>query len=497
LMSFLTVGVLVAFFCCNPDLTASMSSPASDPRRRRRVVIDTDGGCDDAVAILLALRDPSVEVVAITTVFGNVTLPQATENVYTILRVFSCLSSVPFYAGCSRALVADQELYRWPGHGSNGLGDASFLEGPHHNHEEYAKKALAAAGPKHAAQALVDLSKQYPGELDVIALGPLTNIALAIRLDDDFASRCRSLTLMGGNSHGKGNATMAAEFNFYADPDAAHVVLHTFACGPVMSSPAGVAATAAPSSRVVIVPWEATEISGLSWTHFDQLTVGHELHEDYPGHKSDGNTATAMDAANGNSHANTSVSKLEAAFLKRTNAKYELVVRAPAEEAEAEAKAKKAAAATSTTTSTGEGKMTSDQVAALEELPAFPEIQSSAPSSLPSSSSVAPPHSAADASTSKLGGGPWVCCDAYAAAVYLHPELISECVEHYAEVITQGSVETRGMMAVDWYDGKVNPPAESKPHAHQHKKVKIVTKIEMERYWKLMLDTFQPQPQTK
>jgi inosine-uridine nucleoside N-ribohydrolase len=120
-----------------------MAAPtnSSSSSLRRRVLIDTDGGCDDAVAILLALKDPRVEVVALTSVFGNVTLEQATENVFTILRVFDKLDSIPFYEGAGAPLVVDQELDRWPGHGENGLGDASFLEGGEtHHHQQYMEK---------------------------------------------------------------------------------------------------------------------------------------------------------------------------------------------------------------------------------------------------------------------------------------------------------------------------------------------------------------------
>lgn len=218
------------------------SAPLPPPPPRRRLLIDTDGGCDDAVALLLALRDSHTSIVALTSCFGNVVESQARENIYTILRVFGCLDSIPFYAGASAALVADSSrIETWPGHGANGLGDASFLEGGQtHEHEAYQAQVTAAMGKQHAVTAMIELSKQFAGELDIIALGPLTNLALASRLDPFFPSRIRSLTVMGGSSYGKGNASMAAEFNFFADPEAAHVVLNVFP---------------SPTCSVTIVPW--------------------------------------------------------------------------------------------------------------------------------------------------------------------------------------------------------------------------------------------------
>jgi purine nucleosidase len=172
-------------------------------------VIDTDPGVDDALAIMVAFAHPEAQVEAITTVAGNVSLERATANVCTILDVLE--RDVPVYAGCSRPLVTER-LDASFAHGQDGLGDSG-----------YPPSGRKVAG-EHAVHALIRLVNASPGELTLIALGPLTNLALATRLDPTLPDKIARLVVLGGSIRGMGTIVPAAEFNVYADPEAAAVV---------------------------------------------------------------------------------------------------------------------------------------------------------------------------------------------------------------------------------------------------------------------------------
>jgi purine nucleosidase len=185
---------------------------------RRLVVVDVDMGCDDAVALMLLLRpQSSVDIIAITTVAGNVGAKQAAKNASVVLKAFE-RTEIPFYEGSAGPLLANQELQLWPGHGSDGLGDSGLSETADCPEPQSA----------HAVTALIDIFKGKPGQIELLALGPLTNIAMAARLDPSFPSRVKHLTIMGGCEGARGNSSMTAEFNFFADPEAAHIVLDVF-----------------------------------------------------------------------------------------------------------------------------------------------------------------------------------------------------------------------------------------------------------------------------
>jgi purine nucleosidase len=174
-----------------------------------RFVIDTDPGVDDAHAIMMAFAHPEARVEAITTVAGNVSLERTTANACTILDVLE--RDVPVYAGCGRPLVAEALDASYV-HGKDGLGDSGY---PPSKHE---------VADEHAVHALIRLANASPGELALIALGPLTNLALATRLDPTLPEKYERLVVMGGAIRGTGNVTPAAEFNVYADPEAAAIV---------------------------------------------------------------------------------------------------------------------------------------------------------------------------------------------------------------------------------------------------------------------------------
>lgn len=175
-----------------------------------RLVIDTDPGVDDAHAILMALASPEAEVVALTTVAGNVNLDLATRNAHIIVGVAQ--KEVPIYRGCEDALVVPTAR-RAISHGTDGLGEIDFAG------------SIRAASTEHAALALIRLASEAPGELTLVALGPLTNVALATRLDPQLPQKYRRLIIMGGAVYAQGNSwERTSEFNFYCDPEAAAIV---------------------------------------------------------------------------------------------------------------------------------------------------------------------------------------------------------------------------------------------------------------------------------
>ncbi len=175
----------------------------------RRMLIDTDTASDDAVALVLALTDPRVDVKAITIVAGNVTAAQGARNA--IYTRGLCGSSVPVHLGAGqplkRGLVTAQNV-----HGADGMGDIGL------------PLAGAAADSDDAVGVIIDLAHRHPGELTLVALGPLTNVALALQRDPSIATLFDRVVIMGGTGDHSGNITPVAEFNIYVDPEAADVV---------------------------------------------------------------------------------------------------------------------------------------------------------------------------------------------------------------------------------------------------------------------------------
>jgi inosine-uridine nucleoside N-ribohydrolase len=178
-----------------------------------RLVIDTDPGVDDAHALLLAFAHPDARVEALTTVSGNVPLKRTTANACTILDILG--RDTPVYAGWDRPLIS-LPAHATYFHGEDGLGDSGYPASPRQ------------VEPEHAAQALIRMANEAHGTLTLVAIAPLTNIALATRLDPQLPHKYRRLVVMGGAIRGQGNTTPAAEFNFYADPEAAAIVLEAW-----------------------------------------------------------------------------------------------------------------------------------------------------------------------------------------------------------------------------------------------------------------------------
>ncbi|MEM7354907.1 MAG: nucleoside hydrolase [Acidobacteriota bacterium] len=174
----------------------------------RTFLIDTDTASDDAVALIMALRAPQVEVAAITVVSGNVPVDQGVRNA--LYTVELCNAEVPVYRGAERPLVREAVFAHFF-HGQDGLGDLGYP----------APRASAALGP--AAQAMVETIRANPG-LTLVTLGPLTNVAMALALDPEIAGLVERCVVMGGAACTVGNVTPAAEYNIFVDPDAARTV---------------------------------------------------------------------------------------------------------------------------------------------------------------------------------------------------------------------------------------------------------------------------------
>jgi purine nucleosidase len=175
----------------------------------QKIIIDCDPGIDDALALAFAHGDPGLEVCGITTVAGNVGLDVTTANALRV-RDFIGMGDVPVVPGSTRPLLRPP-LHARHVHGDTGLGSAKLPE------------ALSGPAPGHAVDFLVDTISAAPGEITLIAVGPLTNIALALRREPALTSLVRNFVIMGGSA-GRGNATPAAEFNMLADPEAAAIV---------------------------------------------------------------------------------------------------------------------------------------------------------------------------------------------------------------------------------------------------------------------------------
>jgi inosine-uridine nucleoside N-ribohydrolase len=177
-----------------------------------RVIIDTDPGVDDALALLLAMRSPELKVEAITAVAGNVPLELTLPNALRMVEVAG-RTDIPVAAGAKSPMVRRLVTATYA-HGENGLGSAVFPE----------PKTKPVKEP--AAELIRQLVRKYPGEVTLLTIGPLTNIATALNLDTELASMIRGLVMMGGSLSG-GNITPAAEFNIYVDPEAARIVFQS------------------------------------------------------------------------------------------------------------------------------------------------------------------------------------------------------------------------------------------------------------------------------
>lgn len=174
-----------------------------------KILIDCDPGLDDALALLLAHGDPNLELVGVTTVGGNVGLDKTTANALA-LREYLRFPNVPIAAGAAHPLVRDAKDASHV-HGAGGLGNVVLPE------------PTLTVLEQDATDFIIETVRKTPGAIDLVATGPLTNIALALQKEPALARWVKSFTIMGG-SYTRGNATVAAEYNIFADPEAAKIV---------------------------------------------------------------------------------------------------------------------------------------------------------------------------------------------------------------------------------------------------------------------------------
>ncbi|CCW64042.1 unnamed protein product [Phytomonas sp. EM1] len=217
---------------------------------KRKIIIDTDCGGDDAVAIMAALSDPNTEVLAITAVWGNVDVDQGMQNLGKILDLYDI--DIPLFKGADRPLLGERETTIWGGFGNDGFGDADI---PNSKRVEKQSKLHAALA---LTQILRDIEKKEDEVYQLVCLGPLTNIAIALRLDSEAFhvlgnDTNPAITVMGGASEAKGNSNMAAEFNIHCDPEAAYVVFNQRGMAPIQ-----------------LISWELTVQCPMSWPFFDE-----------------------------------------------------------------------------------------------------------------------------------------------------------------------------------------------------------------------------------
>jgi inosine-uridine nucleoside N-ribohydrolase len=179
---------------------------------KHRVIFDTDPGVDDAMALCFAMAHPHIDLVGITTVYGNVTVPQATINALYLTQLAS--RSIPVAQGAAKPLIKRAESPPDFIHGADGLGNlpARQLAQGHQ------------ADARTAAQFIVDMVRAQPGQITLVPVGPLTNIAAALALEPQLPTLIKSVVLMGGAIHAAGNVSPVAEANIWNDPHAADAV---------------------------------------------------------------------------------------------------------------------------------------------------------------------------------------------------------------------------------------------------------------------------------
>jgi purine nucleosidase len=205
------------------------------------LVIDTDTAQDDCVALLVGLLDQNADLRAITMVAGNVGFERQVANAFLTLSVAGRLGEVPVHLGCRRPLTREwvsAENVHGDGVGGLEMDDAG----------------LAPSG-QHGVDALIELAAETPGELTIVCIGPLTNIAMAAIKDPDFVRNVKALYIMGGSNNARGNITAAAEYNFYVDPEAAKTVFEA-------------------GFEIVVVPWAPLTLRDAVFTREQIAEIG-------------------------------------------------------------------------------------------------------------------------------------------------------------------------------------------------------------------------------
>ena len=205
-------------------------------RKKRDIIIDTDPGVDDAMALMLAVRSGYFNIHAITTVGGNTSIENTTRNARYILELLNA-EHIPVYSGASKPLVGKLHTAEFV-HGTYGLGGLKPENDP-----KLSSDAVAQ---------MIRLIKTHPSPMTVVTLGPLTNLAMALIQAPEIVDNIEEVVIMGGAIEEAGNMTRAAEFNIYVDPEAADVVLRS-------------------SIRKTLVPLDACNHVELPLSDFEQI----------------------------------------------------------------------------------------------------------------------------------------------------------------------------------------------------------------------------------
>lgn len=190
--------------------SSGAAGAAGQASQKRRIIIDTDMGADDASALVIAASHPDVQIEGVTVIPGNVNLDQAARNALAVLELANC--NAPVYKGSDTAFDGHKKEVNAV-FGVDGMGDADLIH----------PKGTAAEGD--AVDFIINTAKAHPGEVEIVALGPVTNVAKAIRKDPEAMKQVAMVWSMGTAGLGPGNATPVAEFNVYADAHAYQALL--------------------------------------------------------------------------------------------------------------------------------------------------------------------------------------------------------------------------------------------------------------------------------
>lgn len=175
-----------------------------------KIILDTDPGIDDAMAIFFAFQSPDINVLGLTTVYGNVPVTMSAKNALTLCELAG--KDIPVTKGVGMPWVGPESGYAHFVHGDDGFGNIDF------------PASDRQLDPRSSAQFIVDMARQHPGEITLVAIGPLGNLALALRLEPDLPKLVKGVSIMGGAAFVPGNVTPVAEANIWNDAHAAEIV---------------------------------------------------------------------------------------------------------------------------------------------------------------------------------------------------------------------------------------------------------------------------------
>ena len=209
----LSAGTASALLPATTFASLSKENRKADPVKR--IILDSDTATDDALAVLMAVTSPKLKVEAITITCGNVGFEQQTKNALYTLQLAGKNGQIPVYQGSARPLVREVHGNAKYVHGSDGMSD-SFFPDPQQKPEK-----------EHGVDAIIRLVEKYPNELTIVAIGPLTNIALALLREPSIAKKIKELYFMGGFYKFYGNINPSATYNVWVDPEAARIVFQS------------------------------------------------------------------------------------------------------------------------------------------------------------------------------------------------------------------------------------------------------------------------------